>query len=342
MNRIQKPSVNYRNASLRREILIRQRRGIWTEDQIESLGRHFRLKPGMKMLDAGCGYGCAMRTWGPRCLPGGELVGLDRDRKLLSQAARFCRKEGLSRVTRFVRGDICEIPFSDNEFDISLAHVVFCHLAEPEQALDEMIRVTRPGGCIAVFDNAAAGGRENSWLSWFRPTRAQAVLQFEMTWTWIAGRGKLGQGDLSVNCYMPGWMEARGLEHVDVRTNERVTWIAPPYRSEAQQVFLQNERERCREHNRFAWPDREERARLRAGGMTERRIEQVRQQMMLAARAYRKAMKAGTASLAASFPFWCVWGFKPARSVPAQARPAPAESYRVRTRGGQGRRRAGV
>ncbi len=310
---MQKPSVNYRNAGVRQEILIRQRRGMWTPEQIGSLARHFGLRPGMKLLDAGCGYGYAMRTWGRFCMPRGQLVGLDRDRKLLTQAARFCRKEGLSSSVEFVHSDICVMPFDDDRFDVSMASVVLCHLAEPERALDEMTRVTRPGGCVVVFDNAAAGGRENQWSNWSEPTRAESLLKYERTWSWITGRRKLRQGDLSVGCYMPSWMEARGLKHVDVRMNERVCWIAPPYRSEGQQIFLQNAREQVRTYRRFTWPDQGERARLRAGGMTARKIERARQQMMAASRRFRQAMKAGTAAFAFSMPFWCIWGFKPGR-----------------------------
>ena len=56
-----------------------------------------------------------------------------------------------------------------------LAHVVFCHLAEPEKALDEMIRVTKPGGCVAVFDNAIAGGPGSGWINWHEPSVAERL-----------------------------------------------------------------------------------------------------------------------------------------------------------------------
>ena len=74
--------IDYRDEKVREEILERQRRGMWTPDQIASFARHFRLRPGMRLLDAGCGHGYCLRTYGPHCMPGGELVGFDREKFL--------------------------------------------------------------------------------------------------------------------------------------------------------------------------------------------------------------------------------------------------------------------
>lgn len=302
--------VNYRSAKVRREVLVRQRRGIWTPEQIESLARHFRLKRGMKLLDAGCGFGYAMRTWGRFCLPGGKLTGLDRDKRLLVQAARFCRKEGLGNAARFVHGDIGKMPFDDNVFDMTLAHVVFCHLAEPEKALDEMIRVTKRGGCIAVFDNAWTGGHGSIWNNWYEPSVADRLTQDEVSIRLIAGRRAVGFGDWSVGCHLPSWMEARGLRNVGARANERVVWIAPPYRSPEQQTVLRNMKERLREKVRYR-VDKSDVEQMRAGGLSRAKYDRNHKRSREYGRAFRKAMKKGTAASAISHPFWCVWGFKP-------------------------------
>lgn len=292
-------------------MLIRQRRSLWTPEQVASLANHFRLRPGLRLLDAGCGYGYALRTWGRFCLPGGSLVGLDREKRLLAGAARYCRKERLARSARFVEGDINSMPFGDGEFDATLAHVVFCHLAEPGRALDEMIRVTRPGGCIAVFDNAAGGG-SGGWANWYEPSIRQRVLAFEVSERASEGRKKLGLGDYSVGCYVPGWMERRGLVDVGARNNERVVWYAPPYRSADQQVAYRNLRERLRETRRTRFRPEQH----LAGGATARQLAEVRRQAHNTGRRLRRAVDNGTAAAAWSSPFWCVWGFKPGRRQP--------------------------
>ena len=262
------------------------------------------------MLDAGCGFGFALRKWGPYCLPGGKLTGLDRDRKLLAQAARFCNKEGLRKAVRFVAGDICKIPFGNNVFDVALAHVVFCHLAEPEKALDEMIRVTRRGGCVAVFDNALTGGPGSGWFSWHEPSVAERLAQCEVGIRMMAGRRAVGFGDYSVGCHLPSWMEARGLRDVAVRVNERVAWIAPPYCSPEQQATLRNMKETLKDRVRFR-VDKADVEQMRAGGLSRARYDRNQQRNREHLRALRKAMKNGTAAYAVSHQFWCVWGFKP-------------------------------
>lgn len=68
----------------------------------------------------------------------------------------------LSRATATARGvsnidfqvaDIHALPFDDDTFDVTHAHQVLQHVADPVQALRELARVTRPGGIVAVRDS---------------------------------------------------------------------------------------------------------------------------------------------------------------------------------------------
>jgi SAM-dependent methyltransferase len=215
----------------------------------------------------------------------------------------------LSRAARFVEGDISALPFPDNEFDIAIAHVVFCHLSEPERALDEMIRVAKPGGCVAVFDNAVGAGAGGGWSSWSRPSIREQVLSYEVGQRSMRGRKRLGYGDYGVGGYVPSWMERRGLINVGVRANERVYWIAPPYRSPEQQVAYQNTKERLKEKCRSRL-ERRQREQCKAGGVSERQLAEVRRLGRNDGRRFERAFASGTAAYASSGPFWCIWGFK--------------------------------
>ena len=303
--------LDYSDPKTRREVLIRQRRGIWTPEQVASFARHFRLRPGKKLLDAGCGHGYIMRTYGPFLMPGGRLTGLDREPKLMATAKRLLRRDGLEHAADFVEGDIGAMPFRDNSFHVSIAHVVFCHLREPERALDELIRVTKPGGCVAVFDNAIAGGESSGWSNRRRPPLRQRLADIETSLRSLEGRRRLGHGDFSVGCYLPSWMEARGMRNVDVRSNERVHWIAPPYRSPGQRTQLRNTRERLREKpdRRVWWPRQEEQ--MRAGGCSEATIRRLGRSITRHYARTRELLRARKLAYAWSGQFWCVWGFKP-------------------------------
>ena len=53
--------------------------------------------------------------------------------------------------------DVHALPFEDATFDVTHAHQVLQHVADPVQALREMARVTRPGGIVAVRDSDFSG-----------------------------------------------------------------------------------------------------------------------------------------------------------------------------------------
>ena len=61
--------------------------------------------------------------------------------------------------TRFVGGDACQIPCSSGVFDAVVCHYFLLWVSQPETALAEMIRVTRPGGAVIAFAEPDYGGR---------------------------------------------------------------------------------------------------------------------------------------------------------------------------------------
>jgi ubiquinone/menaquinone biosynthesis C-methylase UbiE len=309
---VRKQAINYNDPKLRDEILIRQRKGIWTPEQISSFAKHFKLKPGIRLLDAGCGFGYILRAYGSYCMPRGMLVGFDLEAKLLKTARIKSTAEKLGQPSCFVTGDVYELPFADNSFNISIAHVLLCHLKQPERTLDELIRVTQRGGCIAIFDNAIAefGG---GWSNWLRPTIKQKAFNYELRLRSMQGRKKWGRGDFRVGCYIAHWMEKRGLKNVDVRCNEKVYWIAPPYKSPAQKLEYHKQKERLTEpYNTTTEEFKTAVQCMRKGGMDELNIRKAIRHGREHHRKFRVAFRKGTLSYATSSgQFWCTWGFKP-------------------------------
>jgi ubiquinone/menaquinone biosynthesis C-methylase UbiE len=108
------------------------------------------LRPGMRLLDVGCGPGSITRGFARRLAPG-EVIGLDQSLDVLSAARVDAAAEGLANL-RYEQGNVYELPFENASFDVAYAHQVFQHLREPGAALREMLRVLRPGGLIAVRD----------------------------------------------------------------------------------------------------------------------------------------------------------------------------------------------
>jgi ubiquinone/menaquinone biosynthesis C-methylase UbiE len=108
------------------------------------------LRPGMRLLDVGCGPGSITRGLAQRLAPG-EVVGLDLSRETLAAARQDAAARGLTNLT-YAEGSVYELPFPDQSFDAVYAHQVSQHLREPAAALREMLRVLRPGGLVGIRD----------------------------------------------------------------------------------------------------------------------------------------------------------------------------------------------
>jgi ubiquinone/menaquinone biosynthesis C-methylase UbiE len=100
------------------------------------------VREGQRVLDVGCGPGALVSKLAE--IVGAESVaGLDPSEPFV-QAAR-ARVPG----ARILVGSAESIPFADGEFDATLSQLVVNFLADPDQGLREMSRVTRPGGTVA-------------------------------------------------------------------------------------------------------------------------------------------------------------------------------------------------
>ena len=131
------------------------------------------LRPGQSVLDIGCGPGTITLDLARLVAPG-QTVGLDRELKPLAGARSAAREQGVHNVG-FTVGDVYQLDFPDDSFDIVHAHQVLQHLTDPVAALIEMRRVCRPGGVVAArdADYAAmtwfpADPRLDHWLALYR------------------------------------------------------------------------------------------------------------------------------------------------------------------------------
>lgn len=104
------------------------------------------LRPGMDLLDVGCGPGTITSDLAAAVAPG-RVTGMDREPSVIDEARR---RPG--PAVSFATGDVYRMEFEAEAFDVVHAHQVLQHLADPVAALAEMRRVLRPGGLLAVRD----------------------------------------------------------------------------------------------------------------------------------------------------------------------------------------------
>ena len=106
-----------------------------------------RLRPGLRVLDIGCGAG---RNAVPLALAGAEVFGVDLSRPMLDAAAA---RDAAGRL-RLALAPMDALPVRDAAFDVIVAHGAW-NLSRSDRefrdAIREAARVARPGAALFVF-----------------------------------------------------------------------------------------------------------------------------------------------------------------------------------------------
>jgi SAM-dependent methyltransferase len=111
------------------------------------------LTPGDGVLDVACGPGNFTRTFGEAVGADGLAAGLDASRTMLAQAAR----EPAAPSVVYVRGDAGDLPFRDGSFDAVCCFAALYLIEDPMRAIAEIVRVTAPGGRVALLSSVNRG-----------------------------------------------------------------------------------------------------------------------------------------------------------------------------------------
>ena len=106
------------------------------------------LRPGMHVLDAGCGPGSITQGIARRVAPA-EVIGVDFAESQIDRAKKDAAERGVRNV-RFLTTGCYSLPFVSETFDCVFSHALLEHLSEPKKALTEFHRVLKPDGYAGV------------------------------------------------------------------------------------------------------------------------------------------------------------------------------------------------
>jgi demethylmenaquinone methyltransferase/2-methoxy-6-polyprenyl-1,4-benzoquinol methylase len=117
------------------------------------------VRPGDRVLDVCCGTG-DLAVEASRA--GGEVTGLDFSPRMLERARRKLH------TVAWVEGDALELPFADESFDAATVGFGVRNLADLERGLQELRRVLRRGGRVAVLEiTRPKGPLRHFYALWF-------------------------------------------------------------------------------------------------------------------------------------------------------------------------------
>ncbi len=109
------------------------------------------IRSGLKVLDVSSGRGTQAVYYAQEF--GADVTGIDISKEMVQASTALAVQVGLGASVRFELGDSQALPFGDASFDIVINECAVGIPEDSQRVIDEMIRVARPGGRIAMHES---------------------------------------------------------------------------------------------------------------------------------------------------------------------------------------------
>lgn len=194
------------------------------DDYLEFLvTRVWKLNRACQLVEFGCGSGVMGLRMMPLLPQNSAYSGIDESAALITKARQNWADKPWQ--AEFHEGSIYKTPFPDQAFDLSLTHTVLMHVPNPEKVIQEMIRVTRPGGMVVTCEanrNAHAAMLHIDEVN----HQEEAPLGLFQTIN-RAIRERTGV-DHNIGAKLPVIMHRAGLKHIQIRVDDAARFLYPP------------------------------------------------------------------------------------------------------------------
>jgi phosphatidylethanolamine/phosphatidyl-N-methylethanolamine N-methyltransferase len=147
---------------------------------------------GGRILEVGVGTGISLLSYAPTS----RVTGIDISEPMLAKARARAARQQLGNIESIEMGDAERLDFDDNSFDVVVAQYVITACPNPEEALDELIRVARPGGEVVITTRVGAeDGMRGSIEKLLMPVTTRLGFRTDFPWAryeaWAAGRSDI-------------------------------------------------------------------------------------------------------------------------------------------------------
>jgi len=186
--------------------------GFEATDELLSL---CHIEEARQVLNVGCGIGVGSAYLAKKY--GCHVVGVDLSEKMIEWSRRRAREERVEGQVEFRTADVLDLPFEAGRFDVVFAESVLIFVEDKARAIQECVRVTKPGGYVGLSEGLWTG----------QPSPELVAL----------AKDAVGPCVLTIEAWRALW-EASGLQERVVRTRQidartevksRIAWIGWPW-----------------------------------------------------------------------------------------------------------------
>jgi SAM-dependent methyltransferase len=179
----------------------------FAEPELRRLISTVGLRPGMRVLDAGCGTGEALPWLRDEVKPSGTVIGIDLALAHVEAARRWAGAN-----IEVLQGDLSTAPLAPESTDFIWCVNTINHLHDPIQGVGQLASLLRSGGRIALGQSSLMADMFFAWDARLERVVNEAVRQY------YRGRYSLSERDLTSSRAMVGVMRAARLKNVGSRT----------------------------------------------------------------------------------------------------------------------------
>lgn len=187
----------------------------------------WKLERACHLVEFGCGSGVMGLRLMPLLPQSSTYTGIDQSATLIAKANNNWVDKPWQ--AEFHVGSIYKTPFPDQVFDLTLTHSVLMHVPNPEKVLQEMIRVTRPGGMVVACE---ANRNAHAAMLHIDEVNHQEEAPLGLFQTINRGIRERTGVDHNIGAKIPVLMHRAGLKQIQIRVDDAARFLYPPLDTE--------------------------------------------------------------------------------------------------------------